>query len=294
MPVTEPDIQRAYSECRALARGHYENFPIASVLLPRRARRHMYALYAFARGVDDLGDESAGDRLALLDRWEAHLRAVYGMGPPPGGPVPFTFVALRRSVEECRLPIDSFLRLIEANRRDQRDRRYETFDQLLDYCTYSADPVGRLVLAIFGYHDPELHQLSDAICTGLQLANFWQDVARDFEMGRIYIPREDMATFGVSEDDLRARPAGRPFRDLLQFESQRTRTFFESGSPLPGRVSGSFRTDVRLFVRGGESVLDAIEERDYDVLSSRPTLSRVRLGRLALEALGSVVLRRGA
>ncbi len=285
MNTNESDIERAYAECRALTRQHYENFPIASALLPRQVRRHMYALYGFARGVDDAGDEFEGDRLARLDWWEAHLMAAFGRGEAPPGESPAAFRALSQSRKELDLPLDPFLRLIEANRRDQRVQRYASFDDLLEYCTFSADPVGRLVLAVFGYRDEELHPFSDAVCTALQLTNFWQDVSRDLAMGRIYLPTEDLQRFSVSEDDLGRGRATEGFRDLLRFEVERTRDYFERGRPLTGLVAGRFRIDLLLFSRGGESILDAIEEGDFDVLGKRPVLTLLKKGTLIFSIL---------
>jgi squalene synthase HpnC len=244
----------------------------------------MYAVYAYCRGVDDLGDEAAGDRLALLDEWEAELRRCYD-----GTPADPRFVALADTIRRFDMPPEPFLRLVEANRRDQRQARYETFDELLDYCAYSANPVGRLVLRVFGYSDGERATLSDATCTALQLTNFWQDVVRDFAMGRVYLPLQDMADFGVSESDLAARRASRAFRELLRFEVERTRDYFRRGLPLIGSVRGRLRVDLRLFTLGGLAVLDAIERQRYDVLRRRPTVSktqRVWLGLRALAPLG--------
>ena len=206
-------LAQAYAHCRRIALGHYENFPVVSWLLPRELRPHIFALYAYCRGVDDLGDEAEGDRLALLDEWEAELRRCYD-----GSPSDVRFVALADTIRRFDIPPEPFLRLIEANRRDQRVNRYQTFDELLDYCSYSANPVGRLVLYVFGYRDEERARLADNTCTALQLANFWQDVRRDLKMGRVYIPLEDMARFGYSEADLVARPgdAGVPPADALR------------------------------------------------------------------------------
>lgn len=271
-----PEIEAAYRACEQLARSHYENFTVASFLLPRRVRRHMAALYGFARGVDDIGDESRGDRLAELDRWEERLRTCYAEEGDEPRDRPAVFIALRETIRTCALPPEPFLRLIEANRMDQRTQRYPTWEDLLEYCTYSADPVGRLVLRIFGHTEPSLVPLSDSTCTALQLTNFWQDVARDLAMGRIYLPAEDMERFGVSEADLGRRPAGRGFRDLLRYEVERTRPLFQRGWELVGRVEGRFRVDLALFTRGGEAVLDAIEGLDYDVLTRRPVLSGPR------------------
>lgn len=280
MNTNESDIKRAYAECRALTRRHYENFPVASALLPRQVRRHMYVLYGFARGVDDAGDEFEGDRLARLDWWEAHLMAAFGRGEAPPGDTPAAFRALGQSRSELDLPLDPFIKLIEANRRDQRVSRYATFDDLLDYCTCSADPVGRLVLAVFGYRDERLHPFSDAICTALQLTNFWQDVSRDLAMGRIYLPSEDMQRFSVSENDLGQDTATEGFRDMLRFEVERTREHFDRGRPLTGLVAGRFRIDLLLFSRGGESILDAIEAGGFDVLGKRPVLTPLKKGTL--------------
>jgi squalene synthase HpnC len=281
-------LEEAYAACRRIALGHYENFPVVSWLLPRRFRPHIYAIYAFCRGVDDLGDEAEGDRLALLDGWERELRRCYD-----GAPSDPRFVALADTIRRLGIPPEPFERLVEANRRDQRTTRYERFADLLDYCTYSATPVGRLVLHVFGYRDEERALLSDATCTALQLTNFWQDVARDLDRGRIYIPREDMERFAVSEADLRARRATRAFRRLLRFQLRRTREYFARGLPLIERVDGRLRVDLRLFTLGGLAVLDAIERQRYDTLTRRPAISKARKGWLALRALAPVSLRGG-
>ena len=279
-----PTLAEAYAHCRRIALGHYENFPVVSWLLPSALRGPMYAVYAYCRGVDDLGDEAAGDRLALLDEWEAELRRCYD-----GTPADPRFVALADAIRRFDMPPEPFLRLVEANRRDQRQARYETFDELLDYCAYSANPVGRLVLRVFGYPDGERATLSDATCTALQLTNFWQDVVRDFAMGRVYLPLQDMADFGVSESDLAAGRSTRALRELMRFQVDRTRDYFRRGLPLIGSVRGRLRVDLRLFTLGGLAVLDAIERQRYDVLRRRPTVSktqRVWLGLRALAPLG--------
>jgi len=276
MTARDDRIEEAYAACEELTRRHYENFSIASVLLPGDVRRHMYALYAYARGVDDLGDEAPGDRLLRLGWWEQHLMATWSRCRPPEGERPAAFVALGQTRRELDLPIEPFRRLIEANRRDQWVNRYSTFDQVLEYCTFSADPVGRLVLMIFGYRETDLWPLSDATCTALQLTNFWQDVARDYAMDRIYLPAEDRERFGVSEDDLGRCEATPELRRLIAFEIGRTRELFDRGRPLIDRVAGRFRIDLDLFTRGGEAILDAIEARDCDILAERPVLSRGR------------------
>ncbi len=275
-----PTPEEAFAYCRRVALGHYENFTVASWLLPRALRPHMYAVYAYCRGVDDLGDEAEGDRAALLDGWEAELRRCY-----EGSPRNPRFVALRQTVRTFDIPPEPFLRLIEANRRDQRVGRYGTFAELLDYCAYSANPVGHLVLYLFGYRDAERQGLADATCTALQLTNFWQDVAADLEKGRVYIPLEDMRRFGYSEAELAALRTTEPFRQLMAFEVQRTRELFRRGLALVPLVRGHLRLDLRLFSLGGLAVLDAIERIGYDVLYSRPKLSRARKAWLVLRGL---------
>lgn len=281
-----PSITDAYEHCRRIALSHYENFPVVSWLLPRELRPHIFALYAYCRGVDDLGDESEGDRLALLDGWESELRRAYD-----GTPTDPRFLALADTIRRFELPSEPFERLIEANRRDQCTARYQTFDELLDYCSYSASPVGRLVLRIFGYDDPTLDQLSDSTCTALQLANFWQDVSRDYMMGRVYVPREDMSSFGVTEDDIASSNVTLAFRRLIRFQVRRARECFARGLPLIERVDGRLRLDLRLFTLGGLSVLDAIEHQRYDVLTSRPRISRTTKAWLAVRGLAPVRVR---
>lgn len=269
----------AYAYCRKVALGHNENFSVVSWLLPRELRRHMYAVYAFCRGTDDLGDEAEGDRLALLDEWEADLRRCYD-----GEPRDIGLVALQRTIRKFDIPPEPFVRLIEANRRDQTVSRYQTFDDLLDYCAHSANPVGHMVLYVFGYRDKERQRLSDATCTALQLANFWQDVSRDLDQGRIYIPLDDMERFAYGEANLVAGKTTPEFRRMMAFEVQRARAFFREGLPLIDMVSGRLRVDLRLFSLGGLAVLDEIERANYDVLRRRPRISKAR--RLLLAAKG--------
>ncbi len=274
-PVTLPfaesgsSIEEAFAACERLTRSHYENFSVATRLLPRDLRRHFFSIYAFCRGVDDLGDEVDGDRLALLDAWEAELEAAYS-----GTPSHPYFVALRQTIREFDIPKQPLLKLIEANRRDQSITRYPDFDELLGYCEYSANPVGSLVLYVFGHREPELHRLSDYTCTALQLTNFWQDVARDFDIGRIYIPGDTMERFGVQENDIREKRATPQFKAALKFEVDRARELFRKGIPLIDRVQGKARVDIALFTAGGMAILDKIESRDYDVLTRRPALSK--------------------
>lgn len=257
-----------YAECAALARAHYENFTVVSWLLHADKRDHLNAIYAFCRTVDDLGDEHVGDRLAALDEWEADLRRCYDSEPHH----PY-MIALQDTIRRFDVPIDPFLRLIDANRMDQATTRHQTFEDLERYCTRSANPVGHLVLYVFGYRDEERRRLSDFTCTALQLTNFWQDVARDYQMGRIYIPLEDMERFDYTEDELAQGLATESFRALMKFEVDRARDLFRHGLDLVNTLDGRFKLDVALFTKGGVSVLNAIERQNYDVLTSRPALS---------------------
>jgi len=267
----------AYEWCRCYARQRDENFPVVSWFLPRELRPHFFALYAFCRWTDDLGDEAEGDRLTLLDAWERDLRECFD-----GRRMRPLFVALGRTIDTHDIPAEPFLRLIEANRMDQRVARFETYDDLLHYCEHSANPVGRMVLYVLGYRDERRQLLSDATCTGLQLANFWQDVSRDLAKGRIYIPREDLRRFGYSEDALRAAAVNSTFRQLMAFEVQRARELFARGRALEGLVDRRSRVDVRLFRLGGEAVLDAVERAGNDVLTARPRVAKGRKAWMAL------------
>ncbi len=273
-------VAEAYEQCERLARTHYENFTVGSLLLPTDRRRHFYAVYAFCRFVDDLGDEFEGDRQQALDYWEDETEACYS-----GSPRHPYMVALRETIGSFDIPKEPFLRLIQANRIDQTTKRHPTYADLEYYCRHSANPVGRLVLYVCGYRDDERQRLSDFTCTALQLANFWQDVARDYAMGRIYIPLEDMDRFGCTEAELARGEATDGFRRLMAFEVDRTRSLFEKGLPLVDRVDGSLKLDIALFSKGGLSVLESIERQGCDVLSRRPVVGRARKMRLLLGTL---------
>ncbi len=286
-PVS-PAAARSY--CARVARTHYENFTVASVLLPRRLLPHFHAVYAYCRWADDLADETAGgaEALALLDWWRGELLACYA-----GRPRHPVMVALRETVGRFAIPPGPFLDLLTAFEQDQRVRRYETFDQLLGYCRYSANPVGHLVLYLFGCFTPDRAALADEVCTGLQLANFWQDVARDFGIGRVYLPAEDRQRFGYPDADLEARRFTPAFAELMRFEVERTRGYFDRGAKLLPLVPRKVRTDVGLFVRGGRVVLDAIERQGFDVWTRRPEVTkRQKLG-LLLRAAWSHLASRG-
>ncbi|HLG70126.1 MAG TPA: squalene synthase HpnC [Chloroflexota bacterium] len=277
-------VAQAERWTRKLARSHYENFLVVSWLLPRHLHQPMFNIYAYCRGVDDLGDEAEGDRLALLDGWQRELGACYG-----GKPEHPAFVALAPTIRQFDLPIEPFQRLIEANRRDQTVTRYETYDDVLDYCRYSANPVGRLVLMLFGYRDEERFALSDATCTALQLANFWQDVARDYKIGRIYLPLEDMHRFGCSEAQIASGTFDARFRALMEYEVERTRELFDLGAQLVPLVQRRLQVDLRLFTLGGMEVLNRIEAQGYDVLTKRPVVSGWRQAALLVQALCSAL-----
>ena len=250
-------------------RARTENFPIASVLFPRRLRPHLRAVYGFARLVDILGDEVDGDRLAALAELERELDACYS--GVPSWPV---LQALAPTIHEFSLPREPFLRLIEANRMDQRISEYETWVDLKEYCRNSADPVGRLVLGLLRLDgDPELLAASDDVCTGLQLVNFLQDVPRDLELGRVYLPLDDRRTFGVTVLD---RPTPE-LLELLRYEAVRARDLLAAGRVLQDRIGGRMGRAVGLFARGGLAALDALESAHWDVFTQRPRPSRTRL-----------------
>src|SRR5437667_2323285 len=279
IPASAPTLQEAYSYCERLARTHYENFSVATWFLPKRLRQHFFNVYAYCRISDDLGDET-GDlatSLQLLDEWEIELNACYA-----GTPRHPVFVALAGTVREFEIPRHEFSDLLTAFRQDQTITRYETFDDLLGYCRYSANPVGHLVLYLCGYRDPERQQLSDFTCTALQLANFWQDVTTDYEKGRIYLPLEDLKRFQVPEGDIASKRNTPQFRQMMHFEVQRACEWFDRGFPLVSKVSRELAIDLELFSRGGQEILNAIERQDYAVLGNRPAISKSR--KLALVA----------
>ena len=269
---------------RAATRAHDENFPVAFLLAPRDVRADMRAVYAFCRATDDLGDEGPGgpaERLARLDAWEADLRsAVAGEGAADA-----RLAALAQTIARRGLPLDPFLRLIEANRMDQRRARWETHDDLLEYCRHSATPVGEIVLGVLGYRDPWRVGMSDATCIGLQLVNFWQDVARDLrDRDRVYLPLADMARFGVTEDDLRRAPADEPVRRLVELEVERARGYLLEGEPLYRFVPRRVALDLRMFSAGGLALCDAIAAQGYDTLTRRPAPGRLGRARIAAAA----------
>ena len=264
-------LEDARAYCARLTAAHYENFSVVTWLTPRALRPALQSIYAFCRWSDDLGDE-VGDRdraRSLLSWWRGELRGLYqGHTRHP------VMVALKETIREFAIPIEPFEALISAFEQDQTVTDYATYAQLLDYCTRSADPVGHLVLYLARSYNEDNARLSDLTCTGLQLANFWQDVARDHAIGRIYLPREDRERFGVTEADLAARRFIPGFAALLRFEVDRARDLLLRGQALVSRMPRTLAVDVDLFSRGGLAVLDRIAAQGFDVLTARPTLSK--------------------
>ena len=287
IPATAPSLAEARAYCERLAKSHYENFSVASWFLPKRLRQHFYNVYAYCRISDDLGDEVGNPQqsLELLDQWETELNSCYA-----GAPKHPVFVALTETVQEFSIPKHEFSDLLIAFRQDQTVTRFETFDDVLAYCRYSANPVGHLVLYLCGYSDAERQQLSDYTCTALQLANFWQDVFVDFGKSRIYLPLEDLRRFGVTGDDLAQRRATPQFTAMMKFEVERAREWFERGLPLIKKVNRELALDLDLFSRGGMEILRAIERQGFDVLRSRPVISKTRKLMLVARAAAGKLL----
>lgn len=313
MVAAPPDLAEAYRACERMARAHYENFPVASLLLPAAMRPHLAAVYAFARTADDFADE--GDRLpaereALLDEWGRLLDASVKRGRssfpahdfqecgpltpadgrnfaiphPETGTVP-VLRATANTILERDLPLPLFHDLLSAFRQDVRVTRYDTWTDLLDYCRRSANPVGRLVLRIAGYTSPQLDRESDAVCTALQLTNFWQDLERDWSKGRLYVPGEDRVNAGAREEDLDARSWTPAWRDALARVASRTRGLFEDGRPIADHVEGRLKWELRLTWLGGVRVLDSLERRGFNVFDRRPALSATDVPSLLWAAL---------
>ncbi len=283
IPAAVPSLAESRAWCKNLAESHYENFHVASWFLPQKLRPHFHAVYAYCRVSDDLGDET-GNReqsLALLDQWSEELDACYaGRARHP------VFVALAETIRICNIPKEPFADLLTAFKQDQTKSRFANMDEVLDYCRYSANPVGRLVLYMCGYSDEERFCLSDFTCTALQLANFWQDVASDYQQrDRIYLPHDAMLRFGVTEATIAAGTATPGFRALLRDQTDYARQLFGAGIPLIGMVENELAVDLDLFSRGGLEILRAIEQRDYDVLSARPAISKATKLSLALRAV---------
>jgi squalene synthase HpnC len=274
-------LEQDYRYCETLAARHYENFTVIARFMPAVQRRAMAAVYAFCRGVDNAGDEGpVALRPAALDQWEAELHRCYQGQPSQPG-----FLALADTIARFRLPEIWFVRLIEANRWDQVRHRYDTFEELLQYCRLSAEPVGRLVLALNGIFDEERGQLSDRICTALQLANFWQDIGDDLDRGRIYVPLADLERFGAQLDDFMQRQMTPAIRATMAFEVARTEAWFHRGQALERLLPWRLKLQVRLYRLGGQAILNALKRQHFDAFLHRPRVNRLAKMELALRAL---------
>ncbi len=302
MTNSDSNVQAAYAECRRRARRHYENFPVASLLVRREKRDALAAIYAFARSADDLADEpgvSKPDvRLAALAQWRQRLNGCFVgerlYGAPAGqaergSSGDLVFFALGDAIRKNGLSREHFENLLRAFESDVRANRHRDFASLLDYCTCSANPVGRLVLELFGHRDPELFHLSDSICSALQLTNFWQDVAVDLERDRVYLPLQDLERFNYTLDDLRAARADERWEALMAFEAERTRALFEQGRALAERVVPELRRQLRLTWLGGMEILRKLESVRFDVFRRRPKLSRLDFLRLYFKARNPIL-----
>jgi len=292
LPAANCAPSEAERYTRWLATHHYENFNVVSWLLPRELHQHFYNVYAYCRWSDDLGDEVADSAraLQLLDAWEDELKLIYAAdGPGPSHPV---LIALRETIRAKNIPITPFSDLLRAFRQDQTVKRYATWDAVYDYCVYSANPVGRLVLYLCGYSDAARQKMSDATSTALQLANFWQDVSRDLEKGRIYIPLEALAEHGLTEADIVSKKFDQRYVALMQALIARTRELFDAGRPLAKTVQPFLRTDLEMFSRGGLAILDAIESSGYNTLQSRPSVSKLTQAKLLTQTLAVTALSR--
>ena len=285
-------VESAYQFCERLARSHYENFPVGSVLVPKPLRKHFYSIYAFARTADDFADEGYGEghgeqeRLALLDEWRRMLRD--SERQPATHPV---FIALAETRRQFNLPLARFEDLLSAFSQDVVKRRYQTFVELLDYCRRSANPIGRLILLLFGHRDEQLHRWSDDICTALQLTNHWQDVRVDLAKDRLYLPAEDLARFGLSVADIERQVATENFIALMRHEVQRARELFTRGKPLCLTVSGRLGLELRAVWSGGTRILDRIEAAGFDVFARRPVITTADKLRIAASAASRRVFR---
>jgi squalene synthase HpnC len=279
----DPTVREAFAFCQDIARKHYENFPVASLFIPRNIRPYIAAVYAFARAADDFADEGTigrAERLVRLNEWRSRLDRCYEGDPE--GPV---FIALAETASRTGLPKDPLADLLTAFRMDVEKTRFSDFSEILTYCRFSANPIGRIVLHLFDDAIPEKLLLSDRICTGLQLVNFWQDVSVDILKGRVYLPLDDLSRFGYTETELQAGKITPGFRELLAFEVGRARDFLESGQPLVHLARPNLRFELNLTVLGGLTILAEIEKSGYDVLHHRPHLSTAAKLRLLGRAL---------
>jgi hydroxysqualene synthase len=287
--INDSLINSSFKYCEEITKSHYENFPVASLLLPKDKRKYVYSIYAFARAADDFADEpgiegGAEKRLVLLDEWHGKLKDAYN-----GKSVDPIFIALRNTIEVNKIPIEPLENLLKAFRQDVVKSRYDTFDEVLDYCKNSANPVGRLVLMIFGCHDEEFFKYSDKICTALQLTNFLQDVKIDIQKDRVYLPKEDMDKFGYSYNELFLKQYNQNFKNLLSFEVNRTQKIFDEGWQLIEMTANTdglkkLSKELKLTWLGGTEILNKIEEMDYDVFKKRPSISTMDKVRIFLKS----------
>ncbi len=267
--MTRNNSSEAYRFCEGIAKAHYENFPIGW-FIPKALRKHVYAVYAFARTADDFSDEEEfeGKRIERLDEFERKLDdAVLGRADEP------LFIAVAETLEKTGIPPRHLKDLLTAFRLDTTKKRYRDYRELETYCVYSANPIGRIVLTLFGFNDPRLLELSDRICTGIQLVNHWQDIAVDLKKNRVYLPEEDLNRFGYSYEDLAQRRLDDRFRSLMRFEVARTRSLLYEGRPLLDELERSLKWQVSLMWLGPMKILERIEKSQYDVFSARPSLS---------------------
>jgi squalene synthase HpnC len=275
--------QDSFEFCERITYQHYENFPVASRFISADKRKYLAAIYAFARTADDYADEpgyTAAERIESINRWEQQLSECYnGVATHP------VFIALSETVERFQIPEDLFQNLLSAFRSDVNTKRYTTFEQVLEYCTCSANPVGRLVLLLFNYRSELMMMHSDNICTALQLTNFWQDVSVDLEKDRLYLPQEDLDQFGVPEHEILGRIPSTRFRKLISFEVARTERLFREGRPLLQEVGRDLRFELKLTWNGGMNILSKIKSQGFDVFQKRPRLSTLDKLRLFLRTL---------
>ncbi|HEY0704674.1 MAG TPA: squalene synthase HpnC [Candidatus Acidoferrales bacterium] len=297
LPAAGCSASEAQTYTRWLATHHYENFNVVSWLLPRELHQHFYNVYAYCRWSDDLGDEVADSAraLQLLNAWEDELRLIYAdESGPSSGPSHPVLIALRETIRAKQIPIGPFTDLLRAFRHDQTVKRYANWAEVYDYCVYSANPVGRLVLYLCDYRDAARQKMSDATCTALQLANFWQDVSRDLEKGRIYIPLEELAQHGLSEAEIVGKKFDERYVALMKSMIARARDLFAAGRPLAATVKPFLRTDLEMFTRGGLAILDAIEAAGYNTLQHRPAVSKLTQARLLVQTLAVTAFSRGS
>lgn len=273
-------LEASFRFCENLAKSHYENFPIGW-FIPKATRKYVFAIYAFARTADDFSDEESfkNQRSDRLDEYESFLDQAIAGHPPPDQPV---FMAIAHTLEKTGISPQLLKDLLMAFRLDITKKRYRNYQELESYCVYSANPIGRIVLMLFGYQDPELLRLSDRICTGIQLVNHWQDIGIDLMKDRVYLPEEDLERFGYGYEDLQQRRVNDAFRSLMRFEVARTRSLFFEGKPLLQALHRRLRCQVSIMWKGPMKILDRIEAKDFDVFHSRPTLSKRELLSLSL------------